>query len=293
MPGSPLAARSMRQACWLRFALLLTAAAGAAASSGCRIGLFTAAVEGAGKRHERPAPRGLPEGAVLEAYASPDGTRLSLKYQVKVDRGNAPPASKNVAERWLNLDARDVAAALGAKRTGGAQPPVTSLRQNGVNVLRLSHAFAVDRVSGGPRWNLSKLQRLEPYWLPEESRARDGAMIGLHFPDVEACEEGRKAPREGLSAYVSRYSGGNAENFYDCLADWEYSRTVVCYRMNVPGSDPPTVVSLVLPNRNFRTIGGKAAQALWPVAAVGDVVTAPIQLVLVAIAFAHAMGNIH
>jgi len=282
----------VRKPSWLRFWLVLMTAAAAAFSSGCRIGMFTSLVDEAGRRHERPAPKGFPEGAVLEAYASPDGTRLSLKYQVKVDRSYAAPASKNVAERWVNLDARAVAAALGAKPTGGAQPPVTSVRQNGVSVLRLSHAFAVDRVSGGPRWNLSKLQRLEPYWLPEESRARDGAMIGLHFPELEAREEGRRGPGE-QRFYEARYSGGSAENFYDCLANWEYSRTVVCYRMNVAGSDPPTVVSLVLPNRDFRTVGGKAAQALWPVAAVGDVVTAPIQLVLVAIAFAHAMGNIH
>ncbi len=238
---------------------------------------FTATVASAGRRYEVPLASVGPNASCakdprLASFAHPADGSLAVRYTAKVAKGRGHHGPYWCAERfgepeerWLVICKEEVlkAAAGGAGRWSG----VSWCREGEANVFRLGEEFLAGRVVESCPWRSWELRDVDPRTAAEGSPAIPGGKV---FPPVLPSPSAPSDPP------------------YRCPAHPAFSRSFaprpagrLRWVTDFPETEGPDVVVFDLPSRDYRTPGGKATQALLPVAVAADLVTWPVQLVVI------------
>jgi hypothetical protein len=237
-------------------------------ASGCCFFTFTCAT--AGRRHEVPAADG--EGArspVLAAYTSPAHGGLAVNYRVRVSSVPGHPGPYWCAEqwgvpeeRWLVITKAEILKAV--ERAGGGLPacggPVAYRREGDRNVFTLANDFVAGRVSERCPWPAWELRAVAP---------RAGRQVAGAVPDPAG------------SAPADPDDGGGAGPSPLVLGLGRASGTKLHWVTDFPETEGPDVVIFELPWRSYRTPGGKVALVFLPAAVAADLVTWPVQLIVI------------
>jgi hypothetical protein len=214
-----------------RVCLSVLLAAASFLNAGCC--LFTASLREVGRGREKPVTVTEGDLPAVQAWRSADQQVLYVQYESL--------AGDEKKERWLRIDAKEIAEQLEADR-GQHQRRVQEYPwENGPNTVVLNQKFIKAAVAHKP--DLETLQSLPVVSFIEWTKAGRSGDAGLY------CTEGANG-----------------------LGTW----------MQIPGKDKPAEVRFSLPEREYRTAGGCAAQALLPGAVALDVATSPIQGLVIA-----------
>jgi len=230
-------------------------------AGGCCFFTFTCAT--AGQRHEVPAGGGgNPRSPVLASQLSPAHGGLAVNYQVRVTAVQGHPGPYWCAERWgvaqerwLVITRDDILRAVA--RPGGAG--VAYRKEGQANVFTLSDGFVAARVSERCPWPAWELRPVTP----------------------RAGREGWKAVPDPAVPAPADPDDGGAGPAPLAFAPGRSAGTRLHWVTDFPETEGPDVVVFELPWRSYRTAGGKAALVLLPVAVAADLVTWPVQVVVI------------
>ncbi|HOX05575.1 MAG TPA: hypothetical protein PK280_04160 [Planctomycetota bacterium] len=215
---------------------------------------FTTAVSEAGLRWERPA--GGDSSPVLAAYHDLKTGRLSIRYRAETLAGS----SVQPVERWVNVSREKVAGGgAGISRFQmQAEPSPEAWRNREVCAL-LDQNLAASLIATHPAWRPETMQALEVIDLDALPARPPARFLGLRKRDF-SYERDR-----ATGEVIKRPAYGQDMKAY--------------YEMEVPELGGPVLLEIGF-CREDRTAGGCAALWLLPVAVALDVVTAPVQFVV-------------
>jgi hypothetical protein len=226
----------------------LLSLAGALCSAGCVF--FTASVRDCGLRSERLQCSSAARGPFSRGYTDARRSRFSLCYTT--DR----------RERWLNFRGNELLSL--ARSKGGEQKnsrkDITRGRIGEVEGLVLSERATRGYVSSRSKWRDLDVP-LEFQAVTAKSGPGEASAISVQFPLLET----------GL---------GKEEKLSDERARASSSVRIWLLLDQTDGNDARWI-AMNISRSEYRTTSGKTAQALLPVAVAADLVTWPLQLLII------------